>query len=159
MNWYQQTIWHTIEFSNNRRSTSPFHQAREDQVLQPPQLTRPELRSSLVHRCAARSSYSLHPLFTTRPLRSDPPRPCSAGRSDLLDRAVQWLCRRRIIRIGDPAAAPHRFEPAGRSRRQRRTLHTPCAPRKPSGPFVLHPTGSPHPPAESGAHPQERAPA
>ncbi|MFD3801762.1 hypothetical protein ACFWQJ_11855, partial [Kocuria palustris] len=36
LNWYQQTIWHTIEFSNNRRSTSPFHQAREDQVLAGP---------------------------------------------------------------------------------------------------------------------------
>ncbi|MFD3802003.1 hypothetical protein [Kocuria palustris] len=64
MNWYQQTIWHTIEFSNNRRPTSPFHQAREDQFLQPPQLTRPEpsfiSRSPLCGQIIVLASPALH---------------------------------------------------------------------------------------------------
>ncbi|MDH5151840.1 hypothetical protein, partial [Kocuria palustris] len=47
LNWYQQTIWHTIEFSNNRRPTSPFHQAREDQVLS---TAAHEIRTSFISR-------------------------------------------------------------------------------------------------------------
>ncbi|MBN6757828.1 hypothetical protein JRG18_04955 [Kocuria palustris] len=73
MNWYQQTIWHTIEFSNNRRPTSPFHQAHEDQVLQPPQLTRPEpsfiSRSPLCGQIIVLASSALHnPAFSIRSL-------------------------------------------------------------------------------------------
>ncbi|WP_271404454.1 hypothetical protein, partial [Kocuria palustris] len=72
LNWYQQTIWHTIEFSNNRRSTSLFHQAREDQVLQPPQLTRPE--PSFISRSPLRGQITIlaSPALHNPALRSDP---------------------------------------------------------------------------------------